>query len=140
PPPAFNLQLFRPALDSKGYITVNASQILGHLDFSLGLVSSFAHNVLNLRRDGSPNRFDVEELLTPQLQAALGLFKWVEVGVSLPVHILFGSRAPAFHDPGGDANLDDTLHFSGQSVGDIGLHVKARILNSKYPVGLGDAY
>src|SRR5438270_10040995 len=81
--PAFNLQLFRPALDSKGYITVNATQLLGHLDFTLGLISSFAHNVLNLRRDGSPNRFDVEELLTPQLQAALGLFKWVEVGVSL---------------------------------------------------------
>ena len=36
----FNLQLFRPAVDSKGYITVNASQILGHLDFSIGLVGT----------------------------------------------------------------------------------------------------
>src|SRR5438034_7491980 len=90
PPPAFNLQNFRPAVDSKGYVTVNASQILGHLDFSLGLVGSFAHNVLNLSRTGSDNRFDVENYLTPQLQFALGLFKWVEVGVSLPVHIMFG--------------------------------------------------
>ena len=40
--PAFSLQNFRPAVDSKGYITVNASQILGHLDFSLGLVGSYA--------------------------------------------------------------------------------------------------
>jgi OmpA-OmpF porin, OOP family len=136
--PAFNLQLFRPALDSKGYITVNASQILGHLDFSLALIGSLAHNVLNLRRDGSSNRFDVEELLTPQLQAALGLFKWAEVGVSLPVHIMFGSRAPGFHDPGGDPNLNNDLHFSGQSVGDIGIHAKARFLHaSKHPVGLG---
>ncbi len=38
--PAFSLQTFRPAIDSKGYITVDASQILGHLDFSLGLVGS----------------------------------------------------------------------------------------------------
>src|SRR5438552_10950534 len=83
---AFTLQNFRPAVDSKGYVTVNASQILGHLDFSLGLVGSFAHNVLNLSRTGSDNRFDVENYLTPQLQFALGLFKWVEVGVSLPVH------------------------------------------------------
>src|SRR3954452_5615275 len=87
----FNLQLFRPAVDSKGYFTVNASQILGHLDFSIGLVGSYTHNVLNLTRPGSENRFDVEHFLTPQLQFALGLFKWVEVGVSLPVHIMFGS-------------------------------------------------
>jgi OmpA-OmpF porin, OOP family len=136
--PAFSLQNFRPSVDSKGYITVNASQILGHLDFSIGLIGSFAHNVLNLNRTGSPNRFDVENYLTPQLQAALGLFKWVEVGVSLPVHIMFGSRAPQFKDPTGDINQNDALHFSGQYVGDIGIHAKARFLNtSKYPVGLG---
>src|ERR1700758_4893928 len=50
--PAFSLQNFRPAVDSKGYVTVNASQILGHLDFSLGLVGSYANNVLNLRGNG----------------------------------------------------------------------------------------
>src|SRR5690242_15513767 len=83
--PAFSLQNFRPAVDSKGYVTVNASQILGHLDFSLGLVGSYAHNVLNLTGQGA--RFDVEHFLTPQLQFAIGLFKWVELGVSLPVHI-----------------------------------------------------
>src|SRR3954464_11549642 len=91
---AFNLQLFRPAVDSKGYITVNASQILGHLDFSLGLVGSYTHNVLNLTGQGA--RLDVEHYLTPQLQFAIGLFKWVELGLSLPVHIMFGSRSPKF--------------------------------------------
>ncbi len=78
----FNLELFRPAVDSKGYITVNASQILGHLDFSLGLIGSYAHNVLNLSAQG--NQFNVEHYLTPQLQGAVGFFKWVELGVSLP--------------------------------------------------------
>jgi OOP family OmpA-OmpF porin len=137
----FSLQLFRPAFDSKGYVTVNASQILGHLDFSLALVGSLAFDVLDLTRNGSPNRFDVEELVTPQLQAALGLFKWAEIGVSLPVHILYGTRAPTFRDPGGDANLNNDLHFSGQAVGDIGIHVKARLLNtSRHPVGLGVSF
>ncbi len=51
--PAFSLQTFRPAIDSKGYITVNASQILGHLDFSLGLVGSYAHDVLHLSGQGA---------------------------------------------------------------------------------------
>jgi len=133
---AFSLQNFRPAVDSKGYVTVNASQILGHLDFSFGLVASYAHDVLNLSQNG--NRFDVEHFLTPQLQGAIGLFKWIELGVSLPVHIMFGSRSPSFKDPAGNANFDNDLHFSGQNIGDVGFHLKGRLLNtSKYPVGLG---
>jgi outer membrane protein OmpA-like peptidoglycan-associated protein len=76
--------------------------------------------------------------MTPQLQFAIGLFKWVELGVSLPVHIMFGSRSPKFIDPLPDPNQNNSLNFSGQFVGDIGFHVKARFLNtSKYPVGLG---
>src|SRR5262245_60084420 len=89
-PPAFNLQLFRPSVDSKGYFTVNASQLLGHLDFSIGLVGTYAHNVLQLENRGYS--YHVSDFITAQLQAALGLWKWVEVGVSLPVHILFGGR------------------------------------------------
>jgi OmpA-OmpF porin, OOP family len=132
--PAFSLQNFRPAVDSKGYITVNASQILGHLDFSLGLVGSYAHEVLHLSGQGA--QLDVEHYLTPQLQFAIGLFKWVELGVSLPVHIMFGSRSPKFTDA--DPNQNNSLTFSGQYVGDIGFHAKARFLNtSRYPVGLG---
>src|SRR3954468_9884228 len=67
---AFSLQNFRPAVDSKGYITVNASQILGHLDFSFGLVGNYAHDVLNLRGDsgGLKTQFDIQHFLTPQLQ------------------------------------------------------------------------
>src|SRR5438874_8783177 len=99
---AFTLQNFRPAVDSKGYVTVNASQILGHLDFSLGLVGSYAHDVLHLTNNG--RQFEVEHFLTPQLQAAIGLFKWVELGLSLPVHIMFGSRLPAFAAPPGMPN------------------------------------
>jgi OOP family OmpA-OmpF porin len=132
--PAFSLQTFRPAVDSKGYVTVDASQILGHLDFSLGLVGSYAHDVLHLAGQGAT--LDVEHYLTPQLQFALGLFKWVEVGLSLPVHIMFGSRGPKLTDA--DPNQNSSLTFSGQYVGDIGFHAKARLLNtSRYPVGLG---
>ncbi|MCU1277473.1 MAG: OmpA/MotB domain protein [bacterium] len=132
--PAFSLQNFRPAVDSKGYVTVNASQVLGHLDFSLGLVGSYAHDVLNL--SGQRAQLDVQHYLTPQLQFAIGLFKWVELGLTLPVHIMFGSRSPKFTDA--DPNQNNSLSFSGQYVGDIGFHAKARFLNtSKYPVGLG---
>ena len=55
-----NMQLFRPAIDTKGYVTLNASQVLGHLDFSLGLVGTwagrFAVAVSAGRRDASADR------------------------------------------------------------------------------------
>src|SRR5579863_4682574 len=133
---AFSLQNFRPSVDSKGYVTVNSSQILGHLDFSLGLVASYAHDVLHLQANG--NQFEVEHYLTPQLQAALGLWKWIEVGLSLPVSIMAGNRAPGYVERA-NMNLNDDLHFSGQFIGDIGAHLKARFVNnSRYPVGLGE--
>jgi outer membrane protein OmpA-like peptidoglycan-associated protein len=132
---AFSLQSFRPAVDSNGYVTVDGSPVLGHLDFSIGLVASYAHDVLHLTGNG--RSFAVEHLLTPQLQAALGLFRRLELGLSLPVHVMFGARAPGFVEPA-DRSFDNDLHFSGQSLGDIGVHVKARILRmDRAPVGLG---
>ena len=75
--------------------------------------------------------------MTPQLQFAIGLFKWVELGVSLPVHIMFGDALTGVHRRR-PRTRTTALSFSGQYVGDIGFHVKARFLNtSKYPVGLG---
>jgi OmpA-OmpF porin, OOP family len=136
----FNLQLFRPAVDSKGYITVNASQILGHLDFSLALIGNYARHVMVMTGPGN-TRFDVTDFFSPQIQAAIGFFKWVELGVSLPVHIMAGRRSKddqGFISPSNDPNKNSDLTFSNQFVGDIGIHLKGRFLNtSKYPVGLG---
>src|SRR6185436_16795486 len=92
----YNLQLFRPAVDSKGYFSVNASQILGHLDFSIGLIGTYARNTLVLENTTNNTRFAVSDFITAQVQAALGLFKWVEIGVSLPIHIMFGGRSPGY--------------------------------------------
>jgi len=111
---AFSLQTFRPAIDSKGFVTVNGAELLGHLDFSLALVGSYAREPL------SP----VTDLITPQLQFALGLVRWVELGVSLPVHILFGRRP-------------DGSTFGAQHVGDLGLHTKVRLLDQgRHKIGL----
>lgn len=154
-----DIQLFRPAVDSKGYITLNASQPLGHLDLSFGLVVNWAYNVLQMHgaqgvdgawctEDGDagtttcdlasestnpvvPSRYDIANLVTGHLQAALGLFKHFEVGIGFPVTIWTGNMDP---------NVDDTDSgdISAQGIGDLGFHLKGRILNtSKHPVGLG---
>jgi outer membrane protein OmpA-like peptidoglycan-associated protein len=130
----FNLQLFRPAVDSKGYFSVNASQLLGHLDFSVGLVGSYARNPLQLDNGGYSYR--VSDFITAQVQAALGLWKWAEVGVSLPVQFLFGNRGPAYLSKA-SPNDNNDLTFGAQFVGDLGIHLKTRFLNtSKHWLGL----
>src|ERR1022692_3621234 len=47
-----DLEMFRPAMDSKGVITVNSSAILGQGDISFGLVTSYARQPLNLTGTG----------------------------------------------------------------------------------------
>jgi len=130
----FSLQLFRPALDGKGFFTLNASQLLGHLDYSIGLVANYAHDVLELHTADAS--FRVRDLVTADLQATLGLFRWAELGVSLPVHILFGARGPSYVSST-SPNLSSDLTFGAQMVGDLGFHGKVRLLHpSKFPVGL----
>ena len=132
---AFDLQLFHPAVDTKGYITVNASQVLGLWDFSLGLVGTLAGTPLQLKNDATGVDFHTDIVFTPTLQAALG-FKYLELAVTLPVNIISGGADPSYKSPNG-SNYNNDLGWSSQGLGDLGIHVKGRILNtSKHPVGL----
>ncbi|HEX7669642.1 MAG TPA: hypothetical protein VF395_08670, partial [Polyangiaceae bacterium] len=46
--------LFRPAVDSKGFITVNGSDVLGAGDVSFGLVLDYGRNILRTSNHGVP--------------------------------------------------------------------------------------
>ncbi len=130
--PTYDLQLFHPAIDSKGYVTLNASQVLGLWDFSIGLVGTIAGNPLQLEGNGTSLRDDF--LFTTVVQAALG-FKYAELAVTVPVQINSGGADPTYTST--DGKYSDGLRLSGAGLGDIGVHLKSRILNtSKYPVGL----
>src|SRR4029079_8925690 len=66
-----DLQIFRPAMDSKGFITLNSSAVLGQWDTSFGVVTTYARKPLSLTGNqmlGVPpqaNTFSVDNLLTP---------------------------------------------------------------------------
>src|SRR5450432_1186719 len=47
--------LFRPAIDSKGFFSVNGSDILGAGNVSFGLVLDYGRNILRTREKGVPN-------------------------------------------------------------------------------------
>ena len=134
-----DLQAFRPAMDSKGYITLNSSQVLGQFDFSFGLVTTWGARVLDftnpaVQGGGMPARFTVRNVITPSLQGAIGLTNFahfgLEVGVVIPMAILSGRAYPT--DPKGTAgtNDDDEFSVTEQGLGDIMLHPKVRLMNA----------
>jgi len=142
--PAGDLQLdpFRPAIDSRGYLTINASQTLGHKEVSFGLGSlSWGHRLLEFQGDNGAS-YLVNDVVTATLIAAVG----VKIGpadlqfaASAPLTIVSGDRGP--DDLGVPSNPNDDRNFKldGQGVGNIGLHLKTRFLKTSRPphVGLG---
>jgi large repetitive protein len=51
----------------------------------------------------------------------------LQLGVTLPVHVMYGDRTPSYQGMGPNENR--TLSFSGQGIGDIGLNLKVRFLD-----------
>jgi len=127
-----DLQAFRPAMDSRGFITVNASQVLGDKEVSFGLVTNWAKNLLTLR-DGDKS-YAVTNVISPTLVGAFGLnLKGLELelGVSMPFQVMSGDRSPDSDNmTPNDPNDDSNYQFEGQGIGDMGLHLKTRFLNT----------
>src|SRR4051794_32243004 len=74
------LDTFRPAIDSRGYFTINASQTLGDKDVSFGLGSlDWGHGLLKLGDASTCNAssgaacYRVNDMLTATLIAAFGI-------------------------------------------------------------------
>jgi len=135
------IDTFRPAMDSRGYLTVNASQMLGHGELSFGLGSlSWGHKLLAF--ENGTATYSVDDVITATLIAAYGLKLGpleLEIGASVPLSILSGDRGP--DDLGAADNPNDDMRYQldGQGLGNVGLHLKARFLKtSKGPrIGLG---
>jgi outer membrane protein OmpA-like peptidoglycan-associated protein len=138
--PAGNLPIdtFRPAIDSRGYLTINASQPLGHGEMSFGLGSlSWGRGLLSFEE--GDNTYSVDNVITATIGAALGLKLGpleLELGASLPLTILAGDRGPD-RSGMGDPNGDKDYKLDGQGVGNIGLHLKTRFLASSRPPHIG---
>jgi outer membrane protein OmpA-like peptidoglycan-associated protein len=115
---AGNMQIdeFRPAMDARGYLTLNGTETLDHEDLSFGLGSLEWGRHLLAFSSGSAS-YSVDNVVSATLVGALGLRLHgvpLEVGVSLPLSIMNGT-----HD-----------RLEGQGIGDLGLHVKARLLHA----------
>jgi outer membrane protein OmpA-like peptidoglycan-associated protein len=131
-----DLQAFHPAMDSRGFITVNGSQVLGPGEPSFGLVTTWGRGLLRFEGDG--NRYEVEHMITPTLVGALGfrlLGLDLEAGAALPFTIMSGGRVPGEasepDDPG------ESIPFDGQGMADASLHLKWRLPSGALRSGVG---
>lgn len=142
-----DLHLFRPAVDSKGHLTVNGTDILGHTDFSFGLVLDYGRNILDFRgfendesvpaADAERTRHLVDNYFTGTLHFNFGIANYVVVGIQVPISFLQGPNVSI----GGLYNdVDDPTLANGadaQGIGDITIHAKARLLRAeRSPIGL----
>ena len=134
-----DLQTFRPAMDSRGLITLDSSRVLGHKQLSFGLVTHWGRNLLRFEADDA--RYQVEHMLTPTVVSAVGVrlsSLELEFGLSLPFAVMAGDRDPDFVGVNEDPNDDLNHAFDGQGLGDLGVHGKVRVLRAdRHGIGLG---
>jgi outer membrane protein OmpA-like peptidoglycan-associated protein len=137
-----DLGIFRPAIDSRGYLTINASQVLGHNELSFGLGAlDWGHGLLKLEGAGE-TVYTIDNMFTATLIAAYGLKLGpieLELGASVPLRLMNGDRDPDNPGDPENANDDQIYKIDGQGLGSVGLHLKTRFLKtSRAPyVGLG---
>ncbi len=141
----YDLHLFRPAVDSKGQLSVNGTDILGAGDFSFGFIGDVGFGLLHNRAAvGNPSL--VTTGFTGTIAANIGIANLLVLGAQVPIQVFSGEGRPAI-DP-----QDSQNHFLGigrsqldpgprglayQGLGDITLHAKLRWLRAEYfPVGL----
>jgi OOP family OmpA-OmpF porin len=155
-----DLRLFRAAVDSKGLFGINASDVMPHLDISIGLVLDYGYNVFPIAarswRDANTDRIVQDSELTPtlghlvtnaidaNLSFNIGLANFMAVGFSLPIVIMSGGATYGVSGWEGWTGATaatapaSTPSFSAQHVGDLEVHAKFRILRAELnPVGLG---
>ena len=115
-----DVEIFRPAMDSKGFVTVNSSAVLGQWDISFGLVTSYARKPLSFTGTGSfggqTNTFSVDTLIRPSLQAAVGFLSLPHIGAELGIIVPMGITAGRSNPTDADGK---EWTFANQGLGDI---------------------
>lgn len=111
---------FVPSVGAEGTFVNEHPAVPSHLGWSLGLFLSFADDQIVLRApSGDVASHPLHTGLTSDLTASLGLFGWAELGVGLPLHLIYDGDAYV----AGTARLD-----AGAGIGDLRLVPKFALL------------
>ncbi|MGB5365353.1 MAG: OmpA family protein [Polyangiales bacterium] len=150
-----DLHLFRPAVDSRGYFSVNGTEVMPHKDFSFGLVLDAGFGILryngfvndpNAAADSAARESRIsKQAFTGTLMFNIGLIDRLVLGIQLPI-TFFRGNAVQTPDRGGTCDGGTSAGclynyqaggLRSQGVGDLTIVAKARLLNlGELPVGI----
>ena len=126
-PPPMDVQHFQPQADRTGWFTTQSAQTLGLWQPAFGLWLSYANKPLLRSEDGVVQDEMVRDLLTLDLQAAIG-FGPVDLAIDMPINLLVA----------GDGLAQWGGEVSGAAAGDLRVIPKVRFMDpAKRGFGLG---
>ncbi|MBK9262492.1 MAG: OmpA family protein [Polyangiaceae bacterium] len=128
-----DLHLFRPAVDARGFFSVNGASVLPHKAISFGLVLDYGHGLLPLS-PGHGTEYMVDHALQGTFNFNYGLFDRLVVGLTAPVVLNWGKSVTDI-GPGGTANYNAS-GLTAQALGAFALHAKFMILPPTSVIGL----
>ena len=150
-----DLHLFRPAVDTRGYFTVNGTEVMPHKEFSFGLVLDAGFGILRYNgfvndptntsaADASRESRIAKQAFTGTFMFNIGLIDRLVLGIQLPITFFRGNSVQTPDRNGsclaGSSTCLYNLEANGlrsQGVGDLTIHAKARLLNlGESPVGI----
>ncbi len=152
--------LFRPAVDTKGFFSVNGTDVLSANSFSFGMYRDWGHTLMRTNNSDKPLGVDgsecekvddpncapdgltqggqgskalVSDSFQGTLTASYGIANMAVVGVSVPITVLIGDATYAV---GPDSSLYNSRQLDSQRVSNIIPHFKFRILRPTDFMGL----
>ncbi len=130
--PGLDTHLFRPAVDSKGFLSQNGSETLGHLDFALGLINDYGHNIMRVEGERGGSAL-VRHSFQSTLLLNLGLFNRLVVGLQLPVVLMDGRPVRQVGPTGAEY---DSGQLSAQRAPHVTIVTKLRLTRSDQVAGV----
>jgi OOP family OmpA-OmpF porin len=128
PDRSFEADLFQPAIGPRNFVTLDAAEVSGHKQLSLGLFVDYQRNAYDVYSiDGNSGAaLQTSHLVGSQykaeLQAAIGLLELFQLGVSLPITLaLDGDEVDAA------MGLATGARFSSRGLGDLRIEAKTQL-------------
>jgi outer membrane protein OmpA-like peptidoglycan-associated protein len=122
--------LFRPALDSRGLVSVNGVDVLPAGRISLGLTMDYGRGLLRVPDVGQQSTTLVNDSFTGTFHFNYGIADRAVVGISAPAQLMSGDPQPGVAGWGPQA-------LDSQSIGYLALHGKLKL--TRAGTGLGVA-
>ncbi len=116
----FDIHLYRPPADGNGILNLHGSEVLDPWRFKIGIVTEASHGLLAATDPTTGQSIRVvNDLVTSTFQGALGMTRFLQMGITLPV---------ALFEQG--THFSTVKNYKTASFGDISLGLKLNLLKN----------